>query len=621
MLLKDLLLDNRYRIINLLGTGAMGAVYLALDERLSCSVAVKGTIFGQARLDEKTTGELRRAFEREAKLLANLQHESIPHVSDFFESEGEQYLVMEYIAGEDLYEQALTRHNGGGRFETSEVIDWTLQILDALDYLHSQDEPVIHKDIKLSNIKISPRGRAKLLDFGVAKGFAGEMTRVEAGSLQMGTEEYAPLEQFLKFPSAAAQTLKQALEIKHAARVQEFLNAPTDARTDLYSLAVTVYRLLTGKFPVDYLPRALANWENQDDPIISIYELNHDVPIEVSNVLMRALELDKKDRPESAAAMKFYLERAWADSRQSATAIVTTDFERELSEEKMLRANAEAELARTNLRLREAEDRARALSAKTGKSGFLAQAANRKYLVSIALVFFAVITAAFTFSLRSQPQKAVVTDYLERADEFMAQKNYAAAIQEFTRIIDLKDADTDSKHRALAWRGEAKRKNEDYQGAIEDYTAAIEIDAGDVFALTNRADIFCRQNKDYERAAKDFSRVFELKPNYDFLFEKRGYCAESRKRYADAETDYSQAIALDDSESWTYFRRGVVYLFQKKAEKAVADFDQTIKLTPDDWTAYANRALAHEALGNRKKAEEDFKLSAEIKQKIVSSDK
>src|SRR4028118_992929 len=228
MLPRDTLLDDRYRIIELLGTGAMGSVYLSLDERLSCNVAVKGTIIRQFRLQPEMEAELRQAFEREAKLLANLQHEAIPRVVDYFTFEDEQYLVMEYIPGKDLFEQAEKMRRMDEHFDVVKVSDWALQLLDALVYLHTQPEPVIHKDIKLSNIKINERNRVKLLDFGISKGYAGEMTKVDAGSLQMGTEEYSPLEQFLKFPSRAAITLRQALSIKHADKVEQILSQNTD---------------------------------------------------------------------------------------------------------------------------------------------------------------------------------------------------------------------------------------------------------------------------------------------------------------------------------------------------------------------------------------------------------
>ena len=572
MLAKDTLLDNRYRIVQLLGTGAMGSVYLALDERLSCSVAVKGTIYKRFAFNATQENELRRAFEREAKLLANLQHEAIPRVSDFFNFDDEQYLVMEYIAGEDLFEQSLKMRDRGKTFEVHKVIDWTLQLLDALEYLHSQPEPIIHKDIKLGNIKINPRGRAKLLDFGLAKGFAGEMTRVEAGSLQMGTEEYAPLEQVLKFPSKAAETLRQALSIKHAEKVEQLLNEPTDARSDLYSLGVTVYRLLTGKNPADYLPRALALWDRDTDPTVPIHELNSKVPINVSAVLMSALELDRNHRPPSAAEMRFALERAWREHLEASDTRRQSEIENLLQAESARRAQLEAENAELKRRLQQAGQSA---AFPKSSNSFFSKIRNRQFLILIVVGLIVLTGFAFTWRMR------------ERANE-------RALSQE------------------LAKTGEIHRKKGEFDEAIKNYDAAIKLDSENIFALTNRADSFC-QKQEFERAAADFNEVLRQKPDYDFLYEKRGYCLEKQNKLDEALADYDKALTLDKDETWTYFRRGVVRLFRNELEKAVDDFNEVIQRMPDDWTAYANRAAAYERMGKQNLMKKDLQKAEELK--------
>src|ERR687883_1641825 len=154
------LLQNRYRITRQIGRGGMGAVYVATDERFNSTVAVKQTFF----FDDPA---LRRAFEREAVLLNRLRHPALPRVSDHFvEAEG-QFLVMEYIEGMDLGELLKAR---GGWFPVADVLCWADELLDALEYLHAQEPPVVHRDIKPQNIKRTERGRMVLLDFGLAKG-------------------------------------------------------------------------------------------------------------------------------------------------------------------------------------------------------------------------------------------------------------------------------------------------------------------------------------------------------------------------------------------------------------------------------------------------------------------
>jgi serine/threonine protein kinase len=145
----------------------MGTVYEAIDQRLDTTVALKETFFADERL--------RKQFEREARLLARLHHPALPRVSDHF-SEGEgQFLVMQFIPGDDLSEMMVRRQ---GPFPAEQVLTWADQLLDALDYLHTQDPQIVHRDIKPQNLKLTSRGQIILLDFGLAKGQSGEVSRV-----------------------------------------------------------------------------------------------------------------------------------------------------------------------------------------------------------------------------------------------------------------------------------------------------------------------------------------------------------------------------------------------------------------------------------------------------------
>src|SRR4051812_35571017 len=145
MLSPDSILQHRYRIVRHLGQGGMGTVYEAIDERLDNTVALKETLFTDERL--------RKQFEREARLLARLHHPALPKVFDHF-TEGEgQFLVMQFVPGEDLWE--MLRERKGEPFPVEEVLTWGEQLLDALDYLHTQDPSIIHRDIKPQNLKIA----------------------------------------------------------------------------------------------------------------------------------------------------------------------------------------------------------------------------------------------------------------------------------------------------------------------------------------------------------------------------------------------------------------------------------------------------------------------------------
>src|SRR5258706_726105 len=208
MLAPNTILQNRYRIVRLLGEGGMGAVYEAIDERVSCLVALKETMVGP-------NTEARRVFQREAALLANLHHASLPNVMDYF-SEGEsEFLAMEFISGHDLAEFLELR---GSAFPQERVLQWADDVLKVLEYLHSRKPPILHRDIKPSNLKVTKQGELFLIDFGLAKGAAGQMATLDTSRSVLGyTPVYAPLEQI------------------HG--------QGTDPRSDLYALGATLYTL------------------------------------------------------------------------------------------------------------------------------------------------------------------------------------------------------------------------------------------------------------------------------------------------------------------------------------------------------------------------------------------
>ncbi|HEX8853852.1 MAG TPA: serine/threonine-protein kinase, partial [Pyrinomonadaceae bacterium] len=270
MIAPNTLLQNRYLVIEQIGEGGMGAVYVATDQRFGSTVALKETFF--------TDPSLRRAFEREARLLNRLRHPALPRVSDHFTEEEGQFLVMEFIAGEDLSDMLKQR---GAPFAPADVLAWADQLLDALDYLHTQDPPVVHRDIKPQNLKLSGRNQIVLLDFGLAKGTPVQLSRATAagGSSVFGYSlNYAPIEQMQ--------------------------GAGTDPRSDLYSLAATLYHLLTGVAPPDALTRATAVLNGHPDPLRAADEVNPQVSANVAAVLGRALAQSAAQRPQTAHEMR-----------------------------------------------------------------------------------------------------------------------------------------------------------------------------------------------------------------------------------------------------------------------------------------------------------------------------
>src|SRR6266498_2152193 len=280
MLSANSILQNRYRIVRQLGAGGMGTVYEAIDQRVSCIVALKETLVG-------TNAEAREAFQREAALLANLRHASLPKVMDYFSEADGEFLVMEYIAGQDLAGLLALR---GRPFPQDQVLLWADQILRLLEYLHTHQPPILHRDIKPANLKVTDQGELFLLDFGLAKGTTGQMPTMQTDRSVYGyTLVYAPLEQI------------------HG--------RGTEPRSDLYALGATLYHLLTGQPPLGAPARFDAIENDQPDPLKPIRELNPEVDSALAAVIENAMALSRRQRPESAAALRQSIRTAASASR------------------------------------------------------------------------------------------------------------------------------------------------------------------------------------------------------------------------------------------------------------------------------------------------------------------
>lgn len=274
------ILQGRYQITETLGKGGMGAVYKALDTSLGVTVAVKENLVE----DEEALTQ----FRREATILANLRHPNLPRVTDHFQIDGQgQYLVMDFIEGEDLRD----RMERLGKLEEKEVLLIGVAICEALSYLHTLNPPVLHRDIKPGNIKITPQGQVFLVDFGLAKVVHGSQeTATGARGLTPG---YSPPEQYG--------------------------SARTDARTDIYALGATLYAALSGSPPEDGLAIAI----NQTT-LTGIREHNPRTNSQVAAAVERALEVNSEDRYQSAAEFKLaLLEASDTVTRQVATGDVT----------------------------------------------------------------------------------------------------------------------------------------------------------------------------------------------------------------------------------------------------------------------------------------------------------
>ena len=286
-LAQNTLIQSRYLIVHLIGKGGMGEVYLAVDQRLGSAIALKRTYFAGDEM-------LGNAFEREARTLARMRHPVLPKVSDHFSEGEEQYLVMEHIAGDDL---AKRLEAAAKPFPVSWVMFWADQLLDALSYLHSHEPPIIHRDIKPQNLKLTDENHIILLDFGLSKTTTGQ-THISntgsTGSVVGYTPHYAPMEQIR--------------------------GIGTNPRSDIYSLSATLYQLMTNTVPADALTRADAMLNGLPDPIEPPHTINPEIPASVSEVTLKGMEVSQEKRFANAREMQKALRRAFSKMQEAMAA-------------------------------------------------------------------------------------------------------------------------------------------------------------------------------------------------------------------------------------------------------------------------------------------------------------
>ena len=287
--LINTLFDGRYRIMRKLGSGGMADVYLAEDEELGRRVAIKILNDKYAPDDQFV-----ERFRREAKNAAGLSHPNIVSIYDRGEAEGTYYIAMEYLDGRSLKELVVAR----GPLPIPDAIAATRQVLGALRFAHRKG--VVHRDIKPHNVMADADGRLKVTDFGIARAGVSQMT--EAGSI-IGTAQYLSPEQ---------------------AR-----GAPVDQRSDLYSMGIVLYEMLTGQVPFTGESPVEIAMKHLSDPPRPPSLLRPDIPPDLDMVVLRALAKNPEDRFQTAEEMDAELGRVaagvgvTAETADAATAVLS----------------------------------------------------------------------------------------------------------------------------------------------------------------------------------------------------------------------------------------------------------------------------------------------------------
>ena len=298
MIMKGQKISDRYQIIKSIGEGGMANVYLAYDTILDRNVAVK-VLRGDLANDEKFV----RRFQREALSASSLSNPNIVEVYDVGEDNGEYYIVMEYVEGKHL--KALLKKRG--KLTVPEVIDIALQITNGLSVAH--DSYIIHRDIKPQNILILENGLIKITDFGIA--VAMNATQLTQTNSVMGSVHYLPPEQ----ASGKGATLQ----------------------SDIYSIGILMYELLTGKLPFRGDNAVEIALKHLKEPMPSIRDELPDIPQSVENIILRATAKNPKNRYSDAREMHEDLKTCLDESRANELKITFKYPENDYDDTKLMK--------------------------------------------------------------------------------------------------------------------------------------------------------------------------------------------------------------------------------------------------------------------------------------------
>ena len=508
----------------------MGDVYLAEHELIHRKVAIK--VLHKHLVSNK---EFIKRFRREAKLLASLDHHNIVRLNEYFENDGEFFLIMEYVDGIELDQYINTI---SGPIVETELIPLFKQMLDAIGYAHKKG--LVHRDIKPANILISTDGKVKVLDFGIAKLKTDDQGLTNAG-VQVGTIAYMSPEQV---------------------RAEE-----VDYQSDIYSLGVTLYQMAVGKAP--YLNSKVFDTQLKivKDPFPRAQEIYPGVSDKLENIIQKATQKDKKDRYQSCEEFK----KDFESKNIFPPKIEKIPFKKkEVSKEKEVvkkKKVVKKKISGVNKLLFVVFllglilfSLAQFLPKKSENSYSEHYNKAIKYLDNKEYQF---ATDEFSACLRMNSETDSILAY--RGLCYYELEKYEKSIKDLSLAISLNPDDANY----YVMRADAYDELEKYEEAIIDYTKAIDINPSDVYSYKFRGYDYYVLAK-YQDAINDFTKAISIEPDY-FSFLYRGIS------YYDIE-EYNEAWIL-------------------KFKRAIDDFTTVISLKPVDERAYTYRGMAKQATG------------------------
>jgi tetratricopeptide (TPR) repeat protein len=555
---------GKYRLTERLGRGGMAEVYRAYQPSLERDVAIK-VMHSYLAEDEGFVGR----FQREAKAVAALRHPHIVQVYDFDIEDDTYYMVMEFIGGETLKQRLRQLNARGQRMPLPDVAQVFHALCDALDYAHAQGR--VHRDIKPANVMFDGE-RLVLTDFGIASIVGG--TRYTASGAMVGTPAYMSPEQGQ--------------------------GERGDVRSDVYSLGVILYEMLTGQVPYDADTPLAIVLKHLNEPLPLPRQISADVPPTVERIVLKALAKSPDDRYQSAGELADALEVA-IEQIASAVEVPTKPLE------PAVEAAAPAPVAAPA-----APKQKQGPWALIGVAGLIVVA-----LIAVALLVLPNLegepepTTPATVAVSATPTSAEAREttspptpatsaadavaHFEAGVAAFDEWELEDAIDEFSQAIE----SDPNFAQAFFRRGVVYREKGQLEAAEADLGQAIDLQPDLAEAYYERGYLYLDLARG-EEAMRDFTAAIELQPDYAKAYCKRAQVCKWYIDDCDADNvwaDLEQAIELapDDAEVWLF--RGELYLEEEEYDLALPDLVQAVELAPDDGYAWEMLGQTYYLLG------------------------
>lgn len=562
------LLDGRYQISQILGSGAFGQTFLAKDIKRPGHPACVVKQLRYFSHNPQSLQTARRLFKTEAETLEKLgQHEQIPTLLADLEEKQEFYLVQQFIPGHPLTQEILP----GKPWTEDRAISLLTEVLQILVFVHSQG--VIHRDIKPANLmRRQSDNKIVLIDFGAVKEIGTQIAKGQmTPTVVIGTPGYMPIEQFHGQPQ---------------------LNS------DIYALGMMGIQALLG-----LAANELSKLKTPTNPQMGeiIWRNRGQVSAELANIIDKMVQPGYLQRYQSATEVLADLEKIGASSQSSA--IPATQISS--------LQNTEQPQPQKARRLIVAGTAALILG------GGIAGAVYTQMPQTRAIAFYnqglakaktgdkQAAIEQFNQAIQLNPNYAPA--YYQRADARFHLADYQGAIDDTTQAIKINPNYADAYRRRCA--AQANLKN--YPASISDCTQAIRLDPSNGLTYVNRASTYysLREN---QKAIADSTQALQINPKLSLAYISRGLAREDLGDRQGAIEDYTQAIQLAPNDTRAYINRSNLYRKLGKYQEAIADANQAIKIKPNNSLAYYNLGLAHRALGDNKAAIEALQKTAKL---------